>query len=246
MKWWLISILFSVFTLNAQSFEDRQLRFERVREAEFEKDSLLKIQFEHRLMNYPPYNVYLRAFKEERILEVWVQNGPGDHYQKLRDYPFCKMSGYLGPKRKQGDEQIPEGFYFIDRFNPTSNFFLSLGVNYPNKVDRKLSDAKDLGGAIYIHGDCETIGCIPITDDYIKELYWLCVKSTDNGQAYIPIHIFPYRFATTSNPFLYEDQKIDTDLHEFWDNLKRGYYFFEEYRQPPSVHIDKQGKYHFY
>jgi len=41
-------------------------------------------------------------------------------------------SGKLGPKRQQGDMQIPEGFYHISGFNPASNFYLSLRINYPN------------------------------------------------------------------------------------------------------------------
>lgn len=237
-------MLFLSLQIQAQ-FEQQQLRFNRVETAMFEKEAVLRSQFEARGMAYPPYNVYLRAFKEERILEVWIQGHPDTPYQKFRDYLFCEDSGYLGPKRKLGDEQIPEGFYWINRFNPQSNFFLSLGINYPNPSDVKVSPHAKLGGSIFIHGACETTGCIPITDEYIKELYWLCVKSTDNGQEYIPVHIYPYKFDQTQ-PFLYEDQKTDQRLKAFWNNLQEGYEFFNRERRPPMVHIEPNGRYLYF
>lgn len=108
-------------------------------------------------------------------------------------YPFCASSGILGPKRKEGDRQIPEGIYYINHFNPVSNFHLSLGINYPNPSDKILSDPAQPGESFYIHGNCVTIGCIPISDDKIKELYILAVEAYNNGQVKIPVHIFPDR-----------------------------------------------------
>lgn len=237
--------IFSSQKAATQDFETQQLRHNRVEAAMLEKDANLRADFEYRGLNYPPHNVYLRAFKHEKTLEIWVQNAAGESYQKFRDFSFCANSGYMGPKSKQGDEQVPEGFYWINHFNPTSNFHLSLGVDYPNPADRERSDANNLGGSIYIHGACETIGCIPITDEGIKELYWLSVLAIDGGQSFIPIHIFPNRFGQSS-PFLYEDQKVDTKLHNFWDNLREGYDYFEQYRKPPSVHILENGRYSFF
>lgn len=240
-------LLLALFTQTAiaQTFAERQLAHERVRTAKDFKDGDLRAQFAHRQIAFPPHNVYLRAFKHEEVLEVWVQSEAGQPYQKFRDYSFCASSGYMGPKCKQGDEQIPEGFYWINHFNPHSNFHLSLGVDYPNPADRKRSRAANLGGSIYIHGACETIGCIPITDQAIEELYWLSVQAVDAGQQYIPVHIFPNRFGYSS-PFLYEDQKVDGALHAFWDNLREGFDYFEQYRKPPAVHIDPDGKYWFF
>ena len=97
-----------------------------------------------------------------------------------------------GPKRREGDLQIPEGFYYIDRFNPKSNFYLSLGINYPNQSDRVLGKRGNLGGDIHSYTAAGvTIGCVPITDEYIKEVYWLAVQAKSNGHAKIPVHIFP-------------------------------------------------------
>lgn len=232
----------------SQSFEDKQLQNDRVRIAKASAEGLLTQLCDERGIDFEKIvNIYIRAFKYEKKLEVWVQGDFNSDYIKLKEYNFCASSGSLGPKRKQGDMQIPEGYYFVSRFNPNSNYYLSLGVNYPNPSDSKRSDERRLGGDIYIHGDCMTIGCIPITDEGIKELYWLSVKAKSNGQTDIPIHIFPYKFdehsmterSTTGN---YER---DSMLLKFWENLQDGYYYFEINRKPPLIIIDDKGDYHY-
>ena len=55
------------------------------------------------------------------------------------------QSGTTGPKRAEGDYQVPEGFYYINEFNPNSKYHLSLGLNYPNASDKILSDSIDPG-----------------------------------------------------------------------------------------------------
>lgn len=229
--------------LEAQTFEDSQLLNPRVREAKEAKDGSMRALFEQRQLNWAPNKIYLRAFKHERILEVWVQNRVGEPYVKYRDYVFCEFSGELGPKRKQGDEQIPEGFYFINEFNPNSNYYLSLGINYPNPSDRKFADSRKPGGDIFIHGDCVTIGCIPLTDDKIMELYWLSVKVRSNGQELIPVHIFPYKFDRSSP---YAASSVGYSIKQFWENLRAGYDYFNTYKQPPFVHINNDGTYDFF
>jgi hypothetical protein len=64
-------------------------------------------------------------------------------YSLVKTYPICATSGRVGPKRRFGDEQVPEGFYELDWFNPQSNFYLSLHVSYPNKSDRILGSRKN-------------------------------------------------------------------------------------------------------
>src|SRR5690606_11025729 len=100
----------------------------------------------------------------------------GEKFTLVKTYPVCSSSGLPGPKRKKGDRQTPEGFYHIDRFNPQSAFHLSLGINYPNSSDKILGHS-DPGGDIFIHGSCVTIGCVPLTDDLIKEVYVLAVEA---------------------------------------------------------------------
>ncbi|WP_368737359.1 murein L,D-transpeptidase family protein, partial [Acinetobacter pittii] len=80
----------------------------------------------------------------------------------------CALSGVLGPKRKEGDYQVPEGFYYINEFRPNSNYHLALGLNYPNAADIQWSDSLHPGNEIFIHGGCITVGCIPIQDHQIE------------------------------------------------------------------------------
>lgn len=233
--------------LLAQHFADGQLRATRVNIAKADKDSYLRDECSSMGINFDEIkNLYIRAFKQEEKLEVWVQDQFDQPYTLLMVYDFCTTSGKLGPKREQGDGQIPEGFYFIDHFNSTSNFYLSLGVNYPNPSDVIMGNRNSLGGSIYIHGACETIGCIPITDDKIKELYWLAVIAKDHGQRHIPVHIFPYKF-DESSPKPYNVYNMnDPEMLNFWEDIQPGYYHFEQYRKPPFVVINPDGSYDFY
>jgi murein L,D-transpeptidase YafK len=185
--------------------------------------------------------MFIRAFKKEKTLEVWVREEGKEKYSLLHAYEFCALSGALGPKRKEGDYQVPEGVYHINHFNPFSNFHLSLGINYPNASDRILSDPKSPGSSIYIHGNCVTIGCIPLTDDKIKELYVMAVEATNNGQEKIPVHIFPSRLSTNELNSLKETFPASTV--SFWQNLKPIYDDFETTKTLKAVRVMKNGEY---
>ncbi len=124
-----------------------------------------------------PTNLTLIGLKYEKTLEVWTQKeGKAIH---LVSYPFTASSGILGPKFQEGDRQIPEGIYGISYLNPKSKYHLSLRINYPNAFDKKMAKREkrtNLGGDIMIHGGNKTIGCIPIGDEKIEELYLLAQK----------------------------------------------------------------------
>jgi hypothetical protein len=145
----------------------------------------------------------------------------------------------------QGDFQVPEGFYYINEFNPNSNYYLSLGLNYPNASDKVLSDSLKPGGEIYIHGSCVTVGCIPITDQQIDELYVLAAYAREQGQHYIPVHIFPCRYdVPKSVAYLNDLTKDDPKLKDFTDQLKDAYTYFEKTKRLPIVMITDDGRYH--
>jgi len=183
--------------------------------------------------------LFLRAFKAEQELEVWVSNAKTEAYQHLLTYPICKNSGDLGPKRKEGDLQVPEGFYHIDRMNPNSSYHLSMGLNYPNASDKIRGDQDQPGSDIFIHGGCVTVGCLPITDRKIEELYMLVTQAQKNGQQEVPVHIFPARLAS---PTFRED--LSTSPHQlFWQELLPIYQYFEQYRTLPSIKIGTDGSY---
>jgi murein L,D-transpeptidase YafK len=184
-------------------------------------------------VSYPAKRIYVRAFKRERQLELWGAPSGPEPFRLIHTYDIAAMSGKLGPKRRQGDLQVPEGFYHIDRFNPKSRFHLSLGINYPNASDRKLSDKERPGGDIFIHGNAVSIGCMAMTDPKIEEIYILALGARDAGQSKIPVHIFPYRMK----------DKPTGELASFWSDLKPVYDHFEKHRMVPNVKVDAKGRY---
>jgi len=95
-----------------------------------------------------------------------------------------------------------------------------------------------------IHGNCVTIGCIPITDDKIREVYVLAVEARNKGQENIPIHIFPTKL-TKEKLAAIKSEFPDKQTGIFWDNLKEGYDKFEATKLVPDFSIDKMGKYVF-
>ena len=144
----------------------------------------------------------------------------------------------------EGDYQVPEGFYYINEFNPRSNYYLSLGINYPNASDKILSDSLRPGSEIFIHGSCVTVGCIPIRDEQIDEVYILAAHAKDQGQDFIPVHIFPIRFnVERSVKFLENLTKDDPQLKKFAERLEDAFDYFDKYKQLPVVMIGDQGQY---
>lgn len=226
-------------------FKKSQLQNGRVKNAYDEKEVAVKNYFKAKKLSYEFFNLYLRAFKKEQKLEVWVKENGTDTYGHLHTYDFCNVSGKPGPKRKEGDLQIPEGVYEINHFNPLSKFHLSLGINYPNTSDKILSDPKNPGSSIYIHGNCVTVGCIPITDEKIEELYILAVEAVNNGQQKIPVHIFPTRLETSSVEMLIKEVNPNPETIKFWKNLQIIYNDFETSNKVKSVHVNKKGEYYF-
>lgn len=185
--------------------------------------------------------LFLRAFKMEQLLEVWVKPDGNLHWAKLKNFAFCKTSGQPGPKRREGDRQIPEGVYHIDRFNPKSKYHLSLGINYPNALDRSLGDPDFPGSDIFIHGGCETVGCIPITDRGIEEVYLLASWARENRQQKIPVHIFPFHFSEEN----WNKYGPEFPQHRpFWRSLEEIFLHFERSRQLPTVEITDAGHYY--
>jgi len=194
---------------------------------------------------YPPRAMMLRAFKKEGVLELWAAGSDSGPYTLIKSYGICATSGVLGPKRRFGDEQVPEGFYDLDFFNPQSNFFLSMHINYPNAADRILGSRTNPGGTIYLHGNCASIGCIPITDDGIKEVYWLAVLVRDGGAKHLPLQIFPGRLNDSGFRELAKTHPGQSELIAFWSNLKEGFDAFEKGHRPLMVRVSKDGRYEF-
>lgn len=237
----------SSFRITDSQFGREQLQFPRVRNAQLRARPRLAARFQQANITQPAAEVFVRVFKRDRELEVWARPEGGTEFRHLTTYAICAAAGKPGPKLRQGDMQVPEGFYFIDLFNPVSQYHLSLRINYPNERDVRASNGRSgLGGDIYIHGDCVSEGCLAITDEGIEEMYWLAVEARAAGQSQIPVHIFPARIDEAEldriRP-LFSDQP---GLVEFWETLRPGYEYFEEHRRLPGITVDARGTYRLF
>jgi len=185
----------------------------------------------------------IRVFKAEREMEIWGATNNHGPFRLLVKYPIAAMSGELGPKRREGDMQAPEGFYYINRFNPDSQFHLSLGLNYPNSSDRKLGDRTHLGSDIFIHGNHVSAGCLAMTDPVIDVIYRLASHARDEGESVIPVSIFPCKMNSTNWTSLRIQYAQRPDLIKFWSTLLPAYRSFERTRYWPRPHVAKSGYY---
>lgn len=204
----------------------------------------LKLQFKAKKLTWPPQNVFIRSFKYDRLLELWVKNKNVDSFTLFKTYKVCMQSGGIGPKRSEGDNQVPEGFYYINEFNSRSNYHLALGLNYPNASDKVLSDAKKPGGDIYIHGNCVSTGCIAIQDYPIEEVYTLASIAKTNGQDFVPVHIYPVNYgAKKSLDYLTESIKGKQAVNKSILNIKAVYDYFQLKKRLPVILVNKKGDY---
>lgn len=226
----------------AGGFKRQQRDYPRFRTADQARSPAVEQQFRDAGAKWPP-RVFLRAFKLEGELELWAAPRSGTDWVKVRTFPVCARSGALGPKRRQGDLQVPEGFYRVDRFNPASRFHLSLGIDYPNAVDRaRQRSGAPLGGDIFIHGDCVTIGCLPLRDGPMEDLYVGAVAAWDAGHRTIPVHIFPCRFGTDPCTEALGEVGLQRPADaQTWPALMPGYWQFETDRVPPRVRATPTG-----
>ncbi|MCP4323313.1 MAG: murein L,D-transpeptidase [Alteromonadales bacterium] len=174
--------------------------------------------------------IFIRIFKEPAILEVWLESSDGS-FVNFKNYDICTFSGNIGPKLKEGDNQSPEGFYFVNasRLNPWSRFHLSFNLGYPNKYDRAYGRT---GSALMVHGNCVSIGCYAMTDSYMSEIYALSVAALKAGQPFFRVHSFPFHL----EPDTLEKYRFNK-WHSFWLNLKVGYDHFNKYKRPPNVEV---------
>ena len=202
-----------------------QLRFPRVRAAQAGTGPAVARRLHAQGRDPKRLEIFLRLIKTRAEVEVWARDQGNGPFALLHAYPLAATSGSLGPKRRAGDYQVPEGFYEIDRFNPKSNFHLSLGLNYPNAADRALGDPNP-GGDIFIHGGDVTIGCLPITDAGIEEVYLLAVAARAAGQQVIPVHIFPFPITEAEL-----GKRAGSPHQAFWRGLKSGYAYFEQHHK---------------
>ncbi|HEY5707567.1 MAG TPA: L,D-transpeptidase family protein [Terrimicrobiaceae bacterium] len=165
---------------------------------------------------WPPRDLILLAFKAERRLELYASHA-NEKPRFVCSYPILGASGSLGPKLREGDKQVPEGFYRIELLNPNSRYHLSLRVNYPNADDVEHAreegrDLSTLGGDIMIHGGSASIGCLAVGDTAAEELFFLAARA---GLDNIRLIIAPRDFRKSNRAAALEDAPVWTvELHK--------------------------------
>lgn len=172
--------------------------------------------------------LHLMAFKQERLLEIWMQR-PNGRYGLFDTLDICAYSGDLGPKLAEGDQQTPEGFYTIGPRDlyPDSDYHLALDIGFPNVFDRAQGRT---GSLIRIHGGCESIGCYALGDAGVERAYLLTEAALRQGSAYITFAAYPFR--PTSARLAATRGHI---WHDFWKTLSRSYTLFMLTRRPPEA-----------
>lgn len=211
------------------------------------KEETLKKELTDKNLSWPVRQMYIRSFKYDSQLEVWVRNSVLESFRLFKTYRICTLSGSLGPKRYENDYQVPEGFYHISEFRPRSEFHMALGISYPNASDGLLSDSVRPGGGIFIHGSCVTTGCIPIKDEPMEELYLLASQAKEQGQDFIPVHIFPIRYnAPKSELFMAKNSRDNFEYQRFSSKLRQAFDYFELYKKLPLIGVNAKGEYVFF
>ena len=170
----------------------------------------------------------IRTYKMESELEIWKMKSNGE-YALLKTYPMCRWSGQLGPKKKEGDMQVPEGFYPIapGQMNPNSHYYLAFNVGYPNAYDRAYGRT---GGTVMVHGVCSSAGCFSMTDEQVADIYAIARDSFRGGQREIQLQSYPFHMTAENLAKFRLDPNID-----FWKELKNGSDHFEVVKQEPPV-----------
>lgn len=185
----------------------------------------------------PSAPMLIRTFKKESELEVWKLSRSG-RYVLLKTFPVCRWSGQLGPKRKTGDRQTPEGFYAVGerQLNPNSAYYLSFNIGYPNAYDRAHGGT---GSHLMVHGTCSSMGCFAMTDRQVGEIYALAREAFAGGQAAFQFQAYPFRMSAANMARHRSDRHI-----EFWRQLKQGSDRFEATGEEPAVGVSG-GRYVF-
>ena len=180
--------------------------------------------------------VLFRAYKKEAEIEVWKKGPSG--YVFIKTFPICRWSGQLGPKRRSGDRQTPEGFYTVPRgqMNPNSHYYLSFDVGYPNAYDRA---HESTGSAVMVHGICSSMGCFAMTDGTVGEIYAIARDALKGGQAAFQFQSYPFRMTAEAMA----RHRLDPNI-AFWRELKAGSDRFEASREELQVSV-VAGRYAF-
>lgn len=219
---------------------------DRVADARARRSAGLAAMFAAAGVPYPAQELHLRVYKREGQLELWARPTE-DHapFRLVHTYPILCASGRLGPKRREGDGQVPEGFYVVDRFNPRSLFHLSLGLNYPNAADQILTtDPAHPGSDVFIHGGAASVGCMAMGDVAAEEIYLAASDVRGTSGRGPSVWIFPCRMNAANWRDVLAPAAVDRpELASLWQSLREGYDAFEPTHRLPTIQVDALGGY---
>ena len=171
---------------------------------------------------YQPYQLVIIALKSEKRLELWGQDTNGKPFF-IKSYPIIAASGTAGPKLREGDRQVPEGFYAVENLHPNSHFYLALKIAYPSPEDMEIAiaekrDTKQLGSNIMLHGRGGSVGCISVENQAMEEIFYLAGKL---GKENISLLIMPFDFRKNPLPVVQKDwlqkryQKLSREVKKY-------------------------------
>jgi len=179
--------------------------------------------------------VFLRIFKNPRVLEVWLKRG--DRFDLFESYLIQRFAGGPGPKISDRDGQSPEGFYQVTRYrmNPYSFYHLGFNLGYPNAHDRGQGWT---GQSVMIHGKETSRGCYAMGDEAIEEIYALCESALEAGQDSFSVQCLPFPLNSHNMQVV-----ANHPWAAFWATLEPGFRYFEEHRTPPAIGTMANGSY---
>ena len=212
-------------------YKDRQLRYHHVKTAYAEHLSTMLANLQTHQVSVSDLNVLLRVFKEERTVELWIKAKKDAVFHFVKSFPILALSGLPGPKKNKNDQQVPEGFYRINKLLPQSSCCLGATIHFPNVADgiilRNAGLRVPAKENVYLYGEENTKGNIRLSNNHMKELYIYLVEAKNNDAAGIPIHIFPFKMTPGNREAKALLHKNDSLLIRFWDHIEPGYFIFE-------------------
>ncbi|HVK39556.1 MAG TPA: L,D-transpeptidase family protein [Candidatus Kapabacteria bacterium] len=173
-------------------------------------------------LRWPVRELAYVAFKDARRLEVYGREA-GGAWRFVRAYPMLAASGRPGPKLREGDRQVPEGIYRAAVLNPNSRFHLSIGLDYPNALDRSVAASEgrtQLGGDIMIHGNSVSIGCLAMGDEAAEDLF---IMAAIAGRENLRIIVAPTDFRVAPVASVRESRAWVRALYHSLDSALREY-----------------------
>lgn len=173
--------------------------------------------------------VYFRLIREQDRLEVWVK-APSGSYSRLRNFKICSKDGALGPRQSASTGQ-PEGFYTLTaaQMRPKGVGYLGINLNWPNAYDRGRGWR---GAPSLLQAGCASGRHYGLTDQDMEEVYTIAYAALVNGQASIPLHIFPFQMTPFRMLQIGRGPKAS-----FWRDLEPAWRAFERTKTPPQIKI---------